>query len=297
MRKLARTRGLLLAVPIALCFALWGQSNASERADWNRPVTPFRIIGNVYYVGASGVSSFLIASSQGLILLDGGLSETAPLIQKNVATLGFHMKDVRYLLNSHAHYDHCGGLAELKHASGAQMIASQPDAQTLSTGHQLSYGKGQSDTHFPPVAVDRIVGDGEVVQLGEIRLTAHLTPGHTKGCTTWSMPVADQGRRFQVVFYCSTTVAGNDLVGNRKYPQIVADYEHSFAELRAMPCDVFLAPHPGFFHMQEKRAQMQAGKRNAFVDPAELRQFVDDSQRAFRQELARQQGAAHSFAR
>ncbi len=278
----------ILAVAAGGVFSLFGQNDHSQRAAWNQPVQPFRIIGNVYYVGAAGVSSFLIASPLGHILLDGGFVETAPQIEQNIAALGFRIRDVKFLLNSHAHYDHCGGLAELKRASKAQMIASKADAATLITGHQLSYGKGQSETHFPAVHVDRVIEDRGTVSLGGTALTAHLTPGHTKGCTTWTMPISDNRKTYQVVFYCSTTVAGNQLVGNPKYPGIVGDYEHSFALLRNLPCDVFLGPHPDFFHMAEKMAEHKAGNRNAFVDPTELRRFVAESEEDFKVELARQ---------
>ncbi len=270
------------------------QQNQSQRAEWNRPAKPFQIIGNVYYVGTSGVSSFLVTTPRGDILLDGGLPESAPLIERNIAALGFHVNQIRYLLNSHAHYDHCGGLAELKKLSGAQMIASEPDRQTLITGHQLSYGPGQRDYHFPAVHVDRTIRDGDQVSLGGSVMTAHLTPGHTKGCTTWTMPVQTRGRAYQVVFYCSTTVAGNQLVNNPKYPGIVRDYEHSFDSLRALACDVFLGPHPEFFHRDEKLKRLEAGDPNAFVDPEELREFVDNSEAEFREELKQQEMRARA---
>jgi metallo-beta-lactamase class B len=262
----------------ALCCVAFAQSSADQRAAWNQPVKPFRIIGNIYYVGAANVSSFFIQTPQGAILLDGGLPETAPRIEKSIAGLGFSIQDVKILLNSHAHFDHCGGLAELKKQSGAQMIASKADAPVLNTAQG---GAGP----FPAVHVDRVIGDKQIVQLGGVILTAHITPGHTKGCTTWTMPVTDAGKTYQVVFYCSTTVV-DKLVNNAAYPEIVSDYERSFAELRKIPCDVFLAPHAGFFNLEEKRKQLAAGKRDAFVDPTEMQRFVDESERSFRKQLA-----------
>src|SRR5947209_8118880 len=189
-RALARSR-LVFAASCLLGVAalnLCAQNGARERRDWDAPVPPFRIVGNVYYVGARGVSSFLIASSGGLIVLDGGFAETAPLIERNIRALGFRVGDIKYLLNSHAHYDHCGGLARLKRDSGAQLLASGPDSETLNSGRQPSYGPGQDEAYFPPVHVDRTIIDGEQVSLGNAVLTAYLTPGHTKGCTTWTMP-------------------------------------------------------------------------------------------------------------
>jgi len=280
---------LVLAIAaLALC----AQQNASQRAAWNKPAKPFRIIGNLYYVGAAGVSSFLITTPAGDILLDGGLAETAPLIERNIAALGFKMTDVKYLLNSHAHYDHCGGLPELKKRSGARVVCSRADSETLNTGHELSYGPGQSDMHLVPVKLDQLIDDGGTVSLGGVTLTAHLTPGHTKGCTTWTMPVIENGEQHQVVFYCSTTVAGNQLVNNPKYPKIVSDYRHSFALARQLPCDVFLAPHPEMFHMEEKRKQLDSGNPNAFVNKDELKAFVDRSEQDFNKELMRQQAEA-----
>jgi metallo-beta-lactamase class B len=250
-------------------------------------VKPFRIIGNVYYVGVEGVAAYLITTPEGSILLDGGFEESAPLIAKSVADLGFRISDVKYLLNSHAHYDHCGGLAALKKLSGARMVASQGDNAALRSGQF----KGK-EVLSPPVQVDRVIRDREMVALGGSVLTAHLTPGHTPGCTTWSLPVTDHGKTFQVVFYCSTTVAANNLVTNRATPRIVSDYEHSFAVLRELPCDVFLAPHPSFFHRDDKLTQLAAGRWDAFVDPGELRKFVDQSQQDFEHELAQQRAAA-----
>jgi metallo-beta-lactamase class B len=261
---------------LALCSVSFAQS---QRAAWNQPVKPFKIVGNVYYVGAH-VSSFYIKTPAGAILLDAGLPETAPLIQKSIAELGFSVKDVKILLNSHAHYDHCGGLAELKKKSGARMVASERDAPILNTG-QGQFGA------FPAVHVDRVIKDGGTVELGGVTLTAHITPGHTPGCTTWTMPVSEAGKTYQVVFYCSTSVV-DKLVNNTAYPNIVADYERSFAELRKLPCDVFLAPHAEFFELEEKRKQLEAGKVDAFVDPTEMRKFVEVSEQAFRQQLAKE---------
>jgi len=282
-------RSLASVVILSFAPALFGQRDAAERAEWNQPVDPFRIIGNIFYVGVTGLASYLITTPQGHVLLDGGFAETAPIIERNIATLGFRVQDVKYLLNSHAHYDHCGGLAALKRISGAHMVASRADAEVLESGRQKNYSI--PDSLFPAVKVDRVISSGESVQLGSVSLTAIVTPGHTKGCTTWTMPVEDTGKTHHVVFYCSTSVLGYPLVGNARYPQIVSDYERSFAALRQLPCDVFLAPHGSFFHLMEKRARLANGGPNPFVDPSELRLFVDQSEKEFHQELKRQQAA------
>ena len=271
-------RIVLLAVLISvLAVVPMAHQTSDERAAWNRPFQPFHLIGNIYYVGATGVSAFLIVTPGGSFLLDGGLPETAPQIARNVAELGFRLSDVKYLLNSHAHFDHAGGLAELKRLSGATMVASTGDAPALRAGGPA----------MPAVAVDRIVGDGEALRLGDTTLTAHVTPGHTQGCTTWTMTATEKGSAHRVVFYCSTSVVDR-LVGNAQYPQIATDYEHSFRKLRTLPSDVFLAPHPSFFDMETKCKKMQSGRSNPFVDLTELRRFVENSERQFHVDLERQ---------
>jgi metallo-beta-lactamase class B len=257
-----------------------GPSSTAE-SDWNQPFEPFRVLGNVYYVGALGVSAYFIQTPAGAILLDGGLQETAPRIEKNITTLGFRLQDVKVLLNSHAHFDHAGGLAALQKASGAKLVASQGDAPALRSG---------SDRQ-PAVRVDRVIADGDTVELGGTVLTAHVTPGHTPGCTTWTTTVVEAGRSHPVVFHCSTSVVDR-LLDNPRYPSIVADYERSFAALRALPCDVFLAPHGDFFQLSAKRAKVTAGGPNPFIDPNELRRFVDRSEQAFREALAKERAQA-----
>ncbi len=256
----------------------------TKRQTWNLPQKPFHVIGDIYFVGTAGLGSYLITSPQGHILLDGGLPESAPLIEKNVAALGFRMTDVKYLVNSHAHYDHAGGLAELKRISGAKLVASAGDAPTLNSGFQSSYGAGW-DSHFPPATVDRVIRDGESVRIGEVSLTAVLTPGHTKGCTTWTMPVQNH----DVVFYCSTSVPGYHLIGNKEYPNMMSDYEHSFAILAKLPCDVFLGNHTEFFNMKEKLAQQTKSEPNPFIVRGELQRFVAESKAAFDHELHSEQ--------
>jgi metallo-beta-lactamase class B len=277
---MTHTRIKALAVVVFALFEspeVRGQQNDADRKAWNVPVAPFHILGNVHYVGAAGVSAFLIVTTEGSILLDGGLPETAPLIARNIEALGFRLRDVKFLINSHAHFDHAGGLAELKRLTGAVMVASGPDASTLSAGAR----------DMPPIVVDRVVDDGDSVQVANATLTAHVTPGHTRGCTTWTMTTSDGAMAYRVLFYCSTSVVDR-LVGNTRYPQIVIDYEHTFKRLRTMSADVFLANHPGFFAMEQKRNAMTSGAANPFVDPGELQRFVATSERDFREVLARE---------
>ena len=287
--KVART-SFALAATVA-SFICLNHAASNQRTEWNRPIAPFHIIGNVYFVGTHGLGVYLITTPKGHILLDGALPESAPQIERNVTTLGFKLTEVRYLLNSHAHYDHAGGLFALKQASGAQMVASRADAPDLESGLTESFGAGW-DQHDRGVKVDRTIDDGETVSLGGTTLTAHVTPGHTRGCTTWSLPVQESGRTYQVVFYCSTSVPGYPLLNNRLYPAIVSDYRHSFQVLRSLPCDVFLTNHTGFFHMDEKLAARKPGTPNPFVRPGELAAYADQSQQEFEQELAKQTAAA-----
>jgi metallo-beta-lactamase class B len=273
--------GALLAPP-----RLAAQADPTARS-WNQPVEPFRIAGNLYYVGATEVASYLVATDRGLIVLDGGFVETAPQIRDNIARLGFSPRDVKLLLNSHAHYDHAGGLAQLKAWTGARLLASAADAPRLAQG-----GRGDplfGDTlPFPAVEADRIVRDREAVTLGNTTLVAHLTPGHTAGCTTWTMQVTDGGRRLDVVFVCSASVlAGYRLIDRPTYPGIADDYARTFAALAALPCDVFLASHASFFGGLDKARRLRAGANpNPFVDPQGYRAYLVRAEAAFRERLA-----------
>jgi metallo-beta-lactamase class B len=266
--------------------------DAAERAQlnpfavsgrWNTPYPPFKIIGNIYYVGTAGVSAYLITSPKGHILIDGILAQSVPQIIGNVKALGFDIRDVKYLLNSHAHIDHAGGLAGLQRASGATMIASAADKPFLESG---DIGHGPSGgMKFPPIRVDSVIGDGGTVRLGGVTLTAHLTPGHSPGCTSWSMAAtgADRVRR-KVFFHCSGTVAGQSLMPEA-YPGIVANFRKTFAKVRTFKADVFLANHDSFFDLAEKRKRQVAGDANAFVDAGELQRFNTLMQQRFEAEL------------
>ena len=263
------------------------QATATWRS-WNQPVKPFRIIGNVWYVGASDVTAFLITTSAGHILLDSGFAETVPQIKQNVSQLGFKLADVKILLNSHAHSDHAGGLAELKQLTGATLMISEPDASAMAKG-------GKDDPQFgdrmlfAPVKADRLLRDGDEVKLGETTLTARVTPGHTKGSTTWTMKVREGGKSYDVVFVTSVSAPEYKLVGNDKHPQVVDDYRRTFRVLKTLPCDVFLGPHAGFFDMKNKRARFdQSVQPNPFIDPAGYRRYVAAGESAFEEELKKQ---------
>lgn len=264
-----------------------------EMRSMNRPVPPFHIVGNIYYVGASDITSFLILTPAGDILLDGGLVQTAPQIEANIRRLGFKLPDVKILLNSHAHFDHAGGLAELQRRTGAQFVAMRGDAALLGRGGHGDFYFGDRDT-FPAIKPDRVIRDGDTVSLGGVTLTAHLTAGHTRGCTTWTMTTEDHGKPLHVVFIGSMSVlSGYRLAGKESYPGMTADYERSFRILRSLPCDVFLGSHGQFFNLTEKReALAQSPKENPFIDPAGYRAYVDGAEHAFQAALHRQQTSA-----
>jgi metallo-beta-lactamase class B len=263
------------------------QADATQRS-WNQPVKPYRIIDNIWYVGASGVTSFLITTPQGHILLDGGLPETAPLIERNVSQLGFKLTDVKILLNSHAHFDHAGGLAELKALTGAKLMATEADAELMARGGKDDFQWGDQYT-YKPVQTDRTLRDGDQVKLGNVTMVARLTPGHTRGSTTWTMKAQEGGKRYEVVFATSVSAPGYTLAGNVKYPGIVEDYTRTFQILKSLPCDVFLAPHSEFFSMNEKMKRLEGGRKpNPFIDPQGYRAYVDEGEKGIQEILAKQ---------
>jgi metallo-beta-lactamase class B len=264
-----------------------GPARAQSDPDWSAPVAPFRIAGNVYYVGTKGVAAYLIAADKRLILLDVGLEQNAPLVETNIRMLGFQLSDVKLILNSHAHFDHAGGIARLKRDTGAAFYASPGDRWALEHGThdgETTYPRG----HFPPVTVDHVLKDGESVALGGVRMTATFTPGHTKGCTTWSTQVIEPGRVLNVVFPCSLSTGGNILIGNTTYPGIVRDYERSFDRVGAMKADIVLTNHPDIADVLGREARVRAGQTSAFLDPSLLGRIVADARSAFAAELKKQ---------
>jgi metallo-beta-lactamase class B len=246
--------------------------------EWNVPMEPFTIIGNVHYVGTKTISAWLITSPKGHVLMDGVVPQSAPQIAANVAKLGYKITDVKYLLNSHAHMDHAGGLAGLKMRSGAKMVASAADKPYLEAG-DIGHGP-TGGVKFPPVRVDQVIGDGQTLRLGGTTLTAHITPGHSPGCTSWSMKAAGKS----IFFHCSATVAGQSLKPE-VYPGIVANFRATFAKVEKMEADIFLGNHDIFFDLHGKRARQIAGDANAFVNPGELQAFNSAMKVAFEERL------------
>ena len=275
---------LILIASASLAVA---QADPTSRS-WNQPVRPFRIAGNLYYVGATEVTAFLITTPKGHILLDGGFAETASQIERNVAQLGFNLHDVKFLLVSHAHFDHVGGLAELRKLTGASVVATAPDVELLRNGGHGDFRFGDTLT-FPPTKVDRVIGDGESIEIGGQKMTARLTPGHTKGNTTWTMKISDGNSQYDVVFAGSLSALDYRLIGAESYPGIAADYEKSFATMKTLPCDIFLSDHGSFFSFSEKRERLSHGEKpNPFIDRKGYQAFVAQYEKEFREKLARQ---------
>jgi metallo-beta-lactamase class B len=263
----------------------------TQPANWTQPFPPFQVIDNVYYVGSAGLSAWLIKTPGGLILLDVGVPANAGMVENNIEALGFRVRDIKILLNSHAHFDHSGGLARLKADTGAILMASKGDRYALEKGVY----PGSEAIHaldFPPVKVDRVLNDGDKVSLGGVTLTARITPGHTAGCTSYLLPVTEAGVRHTAFFFCSATIAANRLAPDPQYPGIVADYRRTFALVKTIKADVYLAPHAEFYDLARKRAAMAPGKPNPFVDPDELPRAIARFETDFEAGLARQEGAA-----
>ena len=253
----------------------------------NQPVEPFRIIGNIYYVGASDVTSFLITTPRGHILIDSGFTETVPQIKTNVARLGFKLEDVKILLVNHAHYDHCGGLAELKKLTGARLLASPPDAAVLEDGGASDFRFGGDKAFsFAPVKPDELLKDGQEIDLGGVKLKTHFTFGHTKGATSWTTDVTEKGKTYKVVFMSSATTLDYTFVNNEKYPQIADDFTKTYQTFKAIKADVFLASHGQFFDLLGKAESWRAGaKTNPFIDPEGYQKFVAEITAAFEKKL------------
>jgi metallo-beta-lactamase class B len=265
---------------------------AADVADWNQPSEPFRIAGPVHYVGTNELGAYLITTPAGHILVDGGLPESAPLIEASIRALRFDPKDIRVLLTTQAHFDHVGSLAHFQRLSGARVEVMDGDVAVLESGGKAEYlfGGAGSRYLYDPVKVTRTLHDGDTVTLGGVTLTARRTPGHTPGSTTWLTTVKDGARAFQVVFAGSTSVnPGTRLLKDPSYPGIGEDFAHAFGVLESLRPDVFLAAHTGFFDLEGKRARMgKAGAENPFVDPGAYRAHVAAKKRAYLDEIARQ---------
>ena len=282
----------LLCLVVVMLTAASAQALTGQAADWNRPYEPFHIIANIYYVGPSGLSAHLITTPEGHILIDSGYEQTVPLIRESVTRLGFRFEDVKILLSSHAHSDHVAGHRAVQRQTGARIMAMAGDAEVIEGGGKGDF-RWEGISSWPPATVDRVLRDGDTVTLGGVTVTAHLNPGHSKGCTTWTMDITENGRDLQVVFVGGVSINdGVRLVGNPKFPEIADAYARTFRHLKSLRGDVFLSQHAEQHNMHEKRERMKAGaKTNPFIDPQGYRRFVEEYERRYLDQLARERAA------
>jgi metallo-beta-lactamase class B len=286
-----RLVGLAVAIVCALAV---GRAEAQNAKDWTEPMAPFRIADNLYYVGSKGLASYLVTTPKGHILINSDLEASVPLLQDSVAKLGFKFTDIKVLLISHAHWDHDAGSAAVKKATGAKYMVMDADVPVVESGGKSDFQySSKPEWLYPATKVDRVLHDGDEVKLGGATLVAHLTPGHTRGCTTWTMKVSDGKKTLDVVIVGSPNVnPGYKLVGNDQYPTIADDYRKMFKVLAALPCDVFLGAHGAYFGMDDKLARRKPGAANPFIDPDGYKKFVADKDAEFRAELDKQTAAA-----
>jgi metallo-beta-lactamase class B len=269
---------------------LQGGAASNNPRDWTEPFPPFKIAGNIYYVGSRGLANYLITTPQGHILINSDLEANVPLIRTSIEQLGFKISDVKILLINQAHWDHDAGSAAIKKLTGAQYMVMDADVSVVESGGKADFNYGaDASTHVPPVKVDRVLHDGDEIRLGNTTVVAHLTPGHTKGCTTFTMKVEEGGKTLNAVIIGGTSVnSGFKLTGNTAYPQIAEDYARTFKVLKSLPVDIPLGAHGQYFELETKYARFAKGEKTAFIDPAGYQKYVADAERAFLAELTKQ---------
>ena len=268
-----------------VCGAAVIAAQASFDPDWNKPAPPHRVIGNIYYVGTTELAVFVVTTPSGHILLDAAFDESVPIIKAGMKKLGFRYEDIKLLLSSQAHFDHVAGLARVKRETGARLEVMAEDAPLLEAGGRGDFRFGDELT-FPAVKVDRLLKDGDSVELGGVTLVARHTPGHTKGATTFTTTVEEAGKKYDVVFATSLSVnPGTALVNNPKYPAILSDWEKTYRIMKSLQPDVWVSGHAGFFDMAGKAAR-SGQQPNPYIDPAGYRRFVESAEERFRKLLA-----------
>ena len=287
MRLRKRWLVVLLGVLGVVALVFVGRWLNATKVGGQQPAEPFRIAGNFYYVGANDIAAFLITGPQGHVVLDGGYPSTAPMIMASIAKLGFDIKDVKVLLNSEPHPDHAGGLGVLQQASGAELWASEASADSIAAGGDdpdillpVRALLWMRVLGYPPARVDRRFQDGDTIRVGPIALTAHITAGHTRGCTSWSFPVRDGDRVLNVVSVC-----GPGVLGMLRYPEQEADRARSLRVLRSLPADIWVTNHARAWGRYRKFVASQTAKNpvDPFIDPAGYRAYLDAAEAELRQ--------------
>ena len=293
--RVQRHRAVGLSLLATLAILLHAPARA-EAAEQSEAFPPFKIAGNLYYVGVKGTAEYLVSTPQGLILINADWKRNVPLIRASVEKLGFKWSDIKILLTSHAHIDHVEGAADILAQTHARFMVMEQDVDVVESGGKTDFNHGvglPEEQLFPAAKVDRVLHDGDKVSLGGTDLVAHLTPGHTKGCTTWTMKVQDGGKSYDVVIVGSAAVGPKvDMLHNPRYPRQVEDYEQMFKVLKTLPADIFLGAHGNYFDMEKKYAQLQQhGAANPFVDPSGYKAYVAKSESEFQSALAKQRAA------
>lgn len=265
----------------------------TDPPEWTEPFEPFRIAGNLYYVGSRGLANYLITTPKGHILINSDLEANVPLLRESVEKLGFKFSDIKILIISHAHWDHDAGSDTVKKLTGAKYMVMDADVSVVESGGKTDFQYGDDpNTLYKPTKVDRVLHDGDKVRLGGTVLVAHLTPGHTKGCTTWTLKVREAGKTYNAVIIGSPNVnPGYRFFNNASYPQIAEDYEKMFRVLKSLPVDIFLGAHGNYFGLETKYARMKQEGFAVFIDPEGYRKYVTDKEQEFRNELAKQKAA------
>lgn len=272
-------------------------------SNWNAPQQPMRIYGDTYYVGTAGLSSILIHDDAGSILLDGDLPQSAPEIEAHIRALGFRIEDVKYILNSHAHFDHAGGIAALQRDSGAEVLASPSGTQALLSGRVAPDDPqaGYADNGFPAVVHARAVHDNESVRLGDIVVTAHFTPGHTPGSTTWTWRSCENGKCLDIVYSDSLnaiSAPGFHFLADATHADLAARFRKSIRTVANLPCDILLTVHPELAGIGEKLNRLKnAPKTNPFIDPQACRNYARAAETGLDARIAEERGAAHTAPR
>jgi metallo-beta-lactamase class B len=295
--RLARVLTVLIALAASNLMA-WAADRVAAAAakpsgnpkSWSEPTEPFHIAGPIYYVGTRGLGVFLITTSDGDILIGGAVPGTAPLIEASIRKLGFKPGDIRILLLNHAHSDHAGTLADFKKLTGAKVEVMEGDVELLKSGGSTDYLFAKDARfHFPPVAADKVLNDGDKVSLGDVTLTAHATPGHTPGCTTWVTTVAESGHSYVVVFADGVGInPGTRFVKNPSYPGIADDYRHTFTVLESLHPDIFLTYHAEAFDMPDKSTRATTEAVQAWVDPQGYHTYVAQGKVKFEEDVTKE---------
>lgn len=285
-----RNVGVIAAAMLVATIAVVAQNQQAMRTAWNRPQQPFQVFGNTYWVGTYSLGSVLVTSESGHVLIDGALPESVNQIRDHIRQIGFKIEDIKLILNTHVHYDHAGGIAELQRLSGARVAASAASAPVLKTGmpepDDPQFGLL---AEFEPVRSVQVVRDGETISVGALRLTAHVTPGHTAGGTSWSWRSCEGARCLNVVYADSLSPVSNDTFRYTSSPLLKA-FEKSYATLEGLPCDILLTPHTGFSPILENLAARDAGKADAFIDARACKTYVA----AMRANLVRRVDSEHA---